>query len=50
MLDPVFHFLDWIIAECGLYLYLAFVWRPRAVGGIPEKGDLFLVVHLAMNL
>jgi hypothetical protein len=26
VLDPVFHFLDWIIAEWGVYLYLAFVW------------------------
>ena len=26
MLDPVFQFLDWIIAEWGVYLFLAFVW------------------------
>jgi hypothetical protein len=26
VLDPVFHFLDWIIAEWGVYLFLAFVW------------------------
>ena len=26
VLDPVFHFLDWIIAEWGVYLYLAFIW------------------------
>ena len=26
VLDPVFHFLDWIISEWGVYLFLAFVW------------------------
>ncbi|HEY5069028.1 MAG TPA: hypothetical protein VII37_04555 [Candidatus Acidoferrum sp.] len=26
LLDPVFHFLDWSIAEWGVYLFLAFVW------------------------
>ena len=26
ILNPVFHFLDWIIAEWGVYLFLAFVW------------------------
>jgi hypothetical protein len=26
VLDPVFHLLDWIIAEWGVYLFLAFVW------------------------
>jgi len=26
VLDPVFHFLDWIMAEWGVYLVLAFVW------------------------
>jgi hypothetical protein len=26
VLDPVFHFLDWIIIEWGVYLFLAFVW------------------------
>jgi hypothetical protein len=26
LLDPVFNFLDWIIAEWGVYLFLAFVW------------------------
>jgi len=26
VLDPVFHFLDVIIVEWGVYLFLAFVW------------------------
>jgi hypothetical protein len=26
ILNPVFHFLDWIIAKWGVYLFLAFVW------------------------
>ena len=26
ILNPVFQFLDWIIAEWGVYLFLAFVW------------------------
>jgi hypothetical protein len=26
ILNPVFHILDWIIAEWGVYLFLAFVW------------------------
>ena len=26
VLDPVFHFLDDVIADCGIYLYLALVW------------------------
>ena len=31
LLDPVFHFLDWIIAEWGVYFYLAFVWLAALV-------------------
>ena len=31
LLDPVFHFLDWIIAEWGVYLFLAFVWLSLLV-------------------
>jgi hypothetical protein len=26
MVDPVFHFLDWIISESGVCLFLAFAW------------------------
>ena len=26
VLNPVFQFLDWIIAEWGVYLFLAFSW------------------------
>ena len=26
VLDPVFHFLDWIISEWGVCLFLAFAW------------------------
>ena len=26
LLDPVFHLLEWIIAEWGVYLFFAFVW------------------------
>ena len=34
VLDPVFHFLDWIIAEWGVYLFLAFVWLSVIVIGL----------------
>ncbi len=43
MLDPVFHFLDGIIAEYGDYLFLAFVWLSLLVlawvfsGGLRRK-------------
>jgi len=43
VLDPVFHFLDWIIAELGVYLFLAFVWLSVLVlawvfsGGLRRK-------------
>jgi hypothetical protein len=43
VLDPVFHFLDGIIADYGLYLFLAFVWLCLAVlawvfnGGLRRK-------------
>jgi hypothetical protein len=43
VLDPVFHFLDWIIAEWGVYLFLAFVWPSVLVlawvfsGGLRRK-------------
>jgi hypothetical protein len=43
VLDPVFHFLDGIIAEYGVYLYLAFVWLSLLVlawvfsGGLRRK-------------
>ena len=43
VLDPVFHFLDWIITEWGVYLFLAFVWLSVLVlawvfsGGLRRK-------------
>jgi hypothetical protein len=43
VLDPVFHFLDGIIAEYGDYLFLAFVWLSVLVlarvfsGGLRRK-------------
>ena len=43
VLDPVFHFLDGIIADYGLYLFLAFVWLSLLVlawvfsGGLRRK-------------
>jgi hypothetical protein len=43
VLDPVFHFLDWIIAEWGVYLFLAFDWLSVLVlawvfsGGLRRK-------------
>ena len=43
VLDPVFHFLDWIIAEWGVCLFLAFVWLCLLVlvwvfsGGLRRK-------------
>ena len=26
LVTPVFHWLDWVIAEYGLYIYLVAVW------------------------
>ena len=43
VLEPVFHFLDWIIAKWGVYLFLAFVWLSVLVlawvfsGGLRRK-------------
>ncbi len=43
VLDPVFHFLDWIVAEWGVYLFLAFVWLSMILiawifsGGLRRK-------------
>ena len=43
VLDPVLHFLDGIIAEYGLYLFLAFVWLSLVLltwvfsGGLRRK-------------
>ena len=43
ILNPVFHFLDWMIAEWGVYLYLVFVWLSLLVlawvfsGGLRRK-------------
>ena len=43
VLDPVFHFLDWIISEWGVCLFLAFAWLPLILiawifsGGLRRK-------------
>jgi hypothetical protein len=43
ILNPVFHFLDGMIAEWGIYLFLAFVWLSMLVlawvfsGGLRRK-------------
>jgi hypothetical protein len=43
VLDPVFQFLDWIISEWGVDLFLAFVWLSVLVlvwvfsGGLRRK-------------
>jgi hypothetical protein len=43
ILNPVFHFLDGMIAEWGVYLFLAFVWLSMLVlawvfsGGLRRK-------------
>jgi hypothetical protein len=43
LLDAVFQFLDWIIAEWGVYLFLAFSWLSVLVlawvfsGGLLRK-------------
>ena len=43
ILNPMFHFLDWIITEWGVYLFLAFVWLSVLVlvwvfsGGLRRK-------------
>jgi hypothetical protein len=43
MLNPVFHFLDGMIAEWGVYLFLVFVWLSMLVlawvfsGGLRRK-------------
>ena len=43
ILNPVFYFLDGIIAEWGVYLFLAFVWLASLVlawvfsGGLRRK-------------
>jgi len=43
VLDPVFHFLDELIADYGLYFFLAFVWLSLLVlawvfsGGLRRK-------------
>ena len=43
LLDAVFQFLDWIIAEWGVYLFLAFSWLSVLVlawvfsGGLRRK-------------
>jgi hypothetical protein len=42
VLDPVFHFLDGIIAEYGVYLYLVFVWLSMLVLAWVFSGGLRL--------
>ncbi len=43
VLDSVFQFLDWLIAEWGVYLFLAFAWLSVLVlawvfsGGLRRK-------------
>jgi hypothetical protein len=43
VLDPVFHFLDGMLEEYGIYLFLAFVWLSVLVlvwvfsGGLRRK-------------
>ncbi len=40
VLDPVFQFLDGIIDEYGVYLFLAFVWLSLLVLGWVFSGGL----------
>ena len=41
VLDPVFQFLDGIIAEWGVYLFLAFVWLSLIlIAWIPKRKKL----------
>ena len=56
VLDPVFHFLDEIIAEYGVYLFLAFVWLSLLVlawifsGGLRRKFPTSRTLGLASAL
>ena len=60
VLDPVFHFLDWIITEWGFYLFLAFVWLCLLVlawvfsGGLrrkfPNRPHVSTVIGIVIQL
>ena len=56
VLDPVFHFLDGIVAEYGDYLFLAFVWLSLLVlawvfsGGLRRKFPNRPHVHAGIGI
>jgi hypothetical protein len=56
VLDPVFQFLDWVIAEDGVYLFLAFVWLSLILiawifnGGLRRKFPNQPDVHASIGI